>query len=108
MVKCQKQGQHTHEYLSLHRLLRAAIDEMAPNPEPTPTPTPEVIHEPYYGPAWKLTPQEVVTGLTGKLDAVKMYKDRTGERLMESKTAVERFFMEHNLTFNSMTPRPQY
>ena len=48
-----------------------------------------------------LTQSEIDTGrFNGKLDAVKAYKTRTGQSLMDSKHAVEQWFENNGLAFH--------
>jgi len=61
-----------------------------------------VLHGSYDTITFDLTPDEVNIGQTrGKLDAVKVYKNRTGKSLMDSKKAVEDHFSKHGIQFYS-------
>jgi hypothetical protein len=94
-----RSGSTTREYLKLYELFRESLDALLPDPRPRNTfePTPGLD---YADGAWVLTPAEVITGATrGKLDAVKDYKNRTGQSLLYSKQTVEKFFEGHGLRF---------
>jgi hypothetical protein len=54
-----------------------------------------------------LTVSEIEAGKNiGRLEAIKLYKNRTGESLMDSKRAVENHFNINALDFNTKYNRP--
>lgn len=77
-------GSGTEEYRALHAIIQTAMKSLLPFPTGTGELTQEEISAAKY---------------TGKLDAVKMYKERTKESLMDSKRAVENYFLNNNLKF---------
>lgn len=82
----QRSGRTTKEYQGLYKLFMEGIAELAPVPNGI------------------LSQAEINVGQqTGKLDAVKMYKERTKESLMDSKRTVEKFFEDNNLKFKSFS-----
>jgi hypothetical protein len=88
----QRSGHKTDEYKALYTAFLAGLKDLAPTPfQETPPP-----------PSWEyeLSPAEIVAGASvGKLEAVKVFKNRTGRPLMECKKTVERFFERHGLQF---------
>ncbi len=77
-----RSGRTTNEYKGLHSLLMQGVGEVAPTPSGI------------------LSPEEIYDGQNrGKLTAIKMYKERTKESLMDSKRAVEKYFADNGLVF---------
>jgi hypothetical protein len=92
-------GKDTEEYRVLYRTFRKGLDQLLPPIELADKNTW------IYGPTRsgvQLNNDEIVAGqFQGKLYAVKLYKERTGLRLLACKQDVEHFFDYHGLGFNT-------